>query len=287
MGFLGGGGEILDGSITSDKLDPSVLSSFFNDIAENKLNLLELNAGASVNFSHDGAILEIFNDADGLNNSVNVGNTTTIFDTNAYHNKTIISDDTEYSRTSATSASMHDFTGINSTIATSVIAADIKSNGGYAFAKIKYYYDDATDAFSGEVSTNSSSYVSKTFSNPSPSKVVEHFEIWGRNDIGNTCFVKNMNIPTNVGANKFIQLNQQAIPTNLTSIYVYSDGETAGTGSRSFDYSIDGGEWVTDQELFIKIPISVSVGTLDVKLNLNGVGVGNTATAENVAVLGL
>jgi hypothetical protein len=101
MGLIGGtgGGSLPDNqTLIADpqgrlQLNPNLLL----DIARNQLAVMELGISTATGLMYDDNFGEVYSDSDGVNNSVNTGNTDALFNTNYYHNsKTLHPDDTIY-----------------------------------------------------------------------------------------------------------------------------------------------------------------------------------------------
>lgn len=88
-------------------------------------------------------------------------------------------------------------------------------------------------------------------------------------------------------ANKLVQTNAITVTTAQTHHQVYCNNATAGSGAVTYDISFDNGtNWDTGQALDTKNTRSAATGTqMILKLNLSGSGDGNTASADDYAVM--
>lgn len=318
------------------------LNPLIQEIIRNKLNLLELNSGASVNFTHEGSILEVFSDSNGMNNTINTGNTTAKFDSEKYKNlisgsntiSTQFDDGAGYENeagifksptglgwSGSVGSSSHDGagsrTGENHTpnIVYGNYVWGIRAHEGTT----AYLYIPANEgAWSGNYclrNDNDGSWITCTIQYLNSSDGVISSDSFARTNSSWASFSKTApagtakikfiinntssggyggnlefdNISYTSGTeergNGIIELNQQTIPANPTSIFVYADNTLLGSGDINFDYKIGSGEWHTSQELLTEIANIDEGTTLDFKLNLKGVGSGNEAEAENLAIL--
>lgn len=289
MGFSGGSSEILDGSITAEKLNPNVFVLTDELIMKLALNVLINSASASALNDYDEMFLDRFSDSDGYDGTIDTGNTTAEFKTDKYSNNVSVvggTEATEYSTTSnyPTYVTLYDFTGINQKV--SKVVNEIKCpTGGTAYCDVVFYYDDVTDSTVNN-SAQTDTYVEKTYTNPFPDKIVTHIEINLCDSGSPTAYTQNNVWHKFLPSNKIIQTNAQTIDADPIAHQIYCHNTLAGSGSITYDISFDGGStWVTDQAVNTK-NISVHAGSsMIVKLNLNGTGAGNTAEAEDYAVM--
>jgi len=88
-------------------------------------------------------------------------------------------------------------------------------------------------------------------------------------------------------ANKIIQTNSFTIPSGITHHQLFCNNTLAGTGSINYDFSADNGStYDTGQALDTKNTFAGTIGTTAIlKINLDGVGSGNTSEASNYALM--
>jgi len=92
---------------------------------------------------------------------------------------------------------------------------------------------------------------------------------------------------TTIPANLIIQTNAITCDTAQTHHQVFAHNTLAGSGAITYDISFDNGSsWDTDQTLNTKNARVSTTGTqMILKLNLNGVGAGNTASADDYGIM--
>ena len=94
---------------TNDDDKLTLGSEFFKQQAETEIEIIELQANASVTpIDHDTLVSDTFSDTTGYENTVNTGNTTAVFDTNKYERNN--SDGTETEIADGLTVSGSDFT---------------------------------------------------------------------------------------------------------------------------------------------------------------------------------
>lgn len=83
-----------------------------------------------------------------------------------------------------------------------------------------------------------------------------------------------------------VQTNAQAITADPVAHQIFSHYTLAGSGAISYDISFDGGStWDTDQPLNTRNITSKTGSSMKIKLNLDGVGSGNTAEAKDYSAM--
>lgn len=322
MGFIGGSGEILDGSVTIQKLASNVFTLTHKLIQQNALNtLMNSVASSSTLNDYDEMFVDVFSDADGASNTIDTGNTTAIFNTNKYSNLTVGSSTDEahgYSEGSTHSGAddyfgagiepnqnlkLIDVTKETNCTATTCFVYDTSDNllGSATFSGntatfseyillssgVRYYI---VAGISG--STHTRRYGGGTYpKNMTNMNYVAqcYYDVQtdqiveSGSDYSNLTSIKTATASI---ANKIVQTNMQTIDANPTAHQVYSKNTTAGSGSVTYDISFDNGStWVTGQAINTK-NTSVHAGSqMILKLNLNGTGAGNTSEAENYGVM--
>jgi len=276
-----------------DVLDADTINYLYNGTAinkliqENALNILINSAGASTTLNDwDDLYPERFTNANGQLNKVNTTNTTSLFNTNLYKNGNgTIENLTETSQTGTTYV-LKKTININSKKVSSA-TNDIRTQNSLetGYCKYQFNYTDATNA-SVENTTTIVSYANKTYTNPNPNKIVSSIYVYIKQSTFSNVYEINdiVNIPIQ---DTFIELNPQIITSGAKFFQIYLNKTTAGSGSITADLSLDGGTTYTNVASFnTKNPITSTDGTsMILKLNLNGVGSGNTAEANDVVVL--
>lgn len=289
------------------------LTDFINQNLQQNLNILINSAGASTTLNdYDNMFLDIFSDADGTDNTINTGNTDAVFLTNKYANgsSSIDAHGKTFNNTynTANSGGVKIHTNTSCTITTvvkpplSTATRCILENSAHTVLE--------TVSFSGDTATLSTALTNNTdywvlVDNngsamnhrnadqgtaifPINKTNINYISTWINGlEVITTYIYDILSIETtNTPSNKVIQTNMQTITANPTAHQVYCHNAVAGTGSVTYDISFDNGStWVTGQAVNTK-NTSVHNGTqLVFKLNLNGVGAGNTAEANDYAIM--
>jgi len=264
-----------------------------NQLLEMDLNIL-INSVASSSTLNDWETMfvDIFSDADGTSNTIDTGNTTAIFDTNKYINTEIVLDaneDTELTTQSDTFILQKTFSAINTYIKHGKNEIKTNYNGVTCYCKYIFTYDDESTA---EVimTENGTSYVEKEYLNPNLDKIVTEINVYHRlktGEVSRMVYLKLDKIYECVIDDLIIQTNAITCTTAQTSHQVYCHNATAGTGAITYDISFDNGStWDTAQALNTKNTRSSTTGTqMILKLNLNGVSIGNTSQADDYGVM--
>ena len=279
-------------------------------ILENGVQILINSAGATTTLNDwDDMFIDNFSDSGGYLNTVDTGTTTAFFNTDKYKNN-IISNDAHNVTLNAheTGTTKQGFKILTKN--TEILTKVTKHNSVTA-TKCYLYSGDYTslldtqsfignDATFNYSLTDDTSYcivVDKEDATFTSYYVVEmNFPVVKTN----INYIKSMyngsendhyghsitSITTNTISNKIVQTNAETITANPLAHQVYSQNTTAGTGTTTYDISFDNGStWVINQAINTK-NTSVHNGTqLIIKLNLNGSGIGNTAEAENYAIM--
>ncbi len=321
MGFIGGSGSIPDGSISSDKLASNVLSPIIKRIQENAINILINSASASALNDYEDMFLDIFNDTNGYDGSVDTINTDAIFYGNGnattntslgIPNQTTGAVTTKCGMKFVTTASdkyINKFTKISTTTATtgyllnaskSVLASasfvgDVCTfNYPIALANATNYYlavDSGGASYTRSYRLNSSgghSYpTTKTWMNWIAGLDSGNDEATYFADVISVELYDNSSaVYSNIDADKIVQTNAQSITANPIGHQVFCHNTLAGTATITYDISFDGGTtWETDQALNTK-NVDVHDGdSMILKLNLNGTGASNKVTSKDYAVM--
>ena len=290
-------------------------------IQENAINILINSAGATTTLNDwDTMEADIFTDITGYLNTVDVGNTTATFSSDKYTNfiqepTNLTSNNTPTPYVASASTEQHPawngFDGLVNTewMATTTsgwLKIDLGSNKiinsitmEQSASNINNNWNPKNYTIQG--STNDSDWTTlDTITNqPNTASNTQNFVnttgyryykvditlTWGGSSRTTISNLK-LDLTTPDYEDKIIQTNVETITANPTAHQVYCKNTTAGTGTATYNISFDNGStWITEQEFNTK-NTSVHNGTqLIIKLNLNGVGAGNTAEAENYAVM--
>lgn len=297
------------------QIDYSYLGDYMNEIA---LNILVNSAAAASTLqAWDNMFVDIFTDADGTDNTINTGSSTATFDTDKYTNVVGSQADSHGEVEGATGAATFD-RGLRITT-----HAGVTYSAGFTVTKHSSctathctLWSDPTGtpaneedvAFSGDVATFSSTLAASTTygiscdkegASYAPRKAgIGSWPIVGTNvdfssgwdsvakDVGEAFSWVTITTETDEITSGMIETNAITIPTGVQSHQVYAHNALAGTGSITYDISFDNGStWITGQSLGQSNTDNHAGTQMILKLNLTGTGAGNTASAEDYAVL--
>ncbi|MCK4997143.1 hypothetical protein KAS08_02470 [Candidatus Pacearchaeota archaeon] len=293
MGFSSGGGEILDGSITSEKLNGNVLSPIFEVIQENAIQMLINSAGASTTLNDwEDMIVDRFIDADGQLESVDIGNTTSIFDNinSKYSNASIFLNATQTGTTSTSYVLQKTISCNDSLVKKGENELKPEDGGGTRTAYCKYefnYTDSSTDSVEQTETSTGSVFVAKTYTNPNPEKTIDNIKIYTKSSYNLISAQEKNDLITFFPFPLVVQINAEVVDAGIVQTQLFCHREVAGSGNVTYNVSLDGGStWTTDLEPDVKNTITSADGTsLIAKINLNGAGVGNIANIEDFALM--
>lgn len=168
------------------------------------------------------------------------------------------------------------------------------TSGETVYCKLKYTFSDATTGYSDEATSTSETFAEKTYTNPSPTKVVSQIEIQGKRPNGAVTGVQRLfvgyTLLDNVyytGEDEIIQTN--SIPLSITpsnfQIYVHKQ-ELTGTGSITADISFDNGaNYQTGLPLDTSTAITDAGDDMILKINLNAGLSSGSALCKGYGVL--
>lgn len=288
-------------------------------VAQIMLEVLRLSAeGVLTAPDYDSLFCDFFADADGQDGTLNTGQTTAAFSTDSYINGLASANYAHGHAMASTESANTTKSGMKiacGTSAVSVVSITKKSTcnatKGYILDASKSVL--ATTDFTGNVATFSTPYLltaSTTYyftADLNGSTLTSYYgggvsypiagtyfnwtggQDTAGGDNANTAFnIESANIEI-TPANKIIQTNAQALSFAPAFILVHVKDKTiAGTGTITFDASFDGGStWdSTGNALDTKIAVvDGSAKSMEIKLNLNGTGSENTATAKDYGVI--
>ncbi len=321
MGFIGGGGsEILDGSITLSKLESGIVSIFdttIKAIQENALQILINSAGASTTLNDWAEMyIERFIDTDGQLNTIDTGNTTAIFDTDKYKNLGLGSENNESHsyppsnvfRSGTEKLGMKIIPDEN--IKLTKVVKNSNCNATKCYIQTAYgsgilateNFVGNTATFDQELTASTTYYIlvdndgnSYSQTNLSGASFPEDtgLIVWHRgvNQSGSdqaaySYGIDQIYFKTYNYSDRIVQTNMESITANPIAHQVYSNFSTEGSGSITYDISFDNGSnWITNQPLDSKNNTVHEGSEMIFKMNLNGTGEGNTAEAEDYAIM--
>jgi len=297
--------------------DYSYLADSMSEISLNIL--INSIAAASTLNAWDYMFVDIFSDADGASNTIDTGNTTAIFDTNLYKNNS----DSDVTDVFAMAPNIGEDKTLktgnqisaHANITISKVTKDASSTATHCYIytddgadapdtlieKVAFIGNDATftigDLTSGEKyfvleDAEGATYSSRTNGGGPTFPEVDTNITWiaqytEGTGIGTGQTRDPITIISNVTtADKIVQTNAIAITSGPTSHQVYCHKTIAGAGSVTYDISFDNGvTWITNQTIGITNTGSHSGTQMILKLNLNGVGAANTASANDYSIL--
>ena len=281
-------------------------------IQENAINILINSAGATTTLNDwDTMEADIFTDSDGYLDTIDTGNTTAVFSSDKYTTSSNTADEnsitgwgngnTTYYRgfditatnncnlvsatkeSSCTATKCYIYNASNELLGTATFSGDIATFSNVSLtASVSYRIGVGKDGayYMGRSSAGQSYPIAKT--NITYTGACANIITGGNND----CAYNLLSITTSISSDSIVQTNTETITANPTAHQVYCKNTTTGTGTATYNISFDNGStWVTNQTFNTKNK-SVHNGTqLILKVNLNGAGAGNTAEAENYAVM--
>lgn len=229
-------------------------SDYFDDYGEHEIEIIELQANAGVTpLDHDTTVSDTFSDADGLNDTVDTGSTTSVFDTNKYKRGDSIEglhDTTDYYVNVAGAQPTTSWTDINKYIEKLVVTLDDNYGSGSGTWTARITYSDETYADVSQATPNDPTAYEKA--NPNPEKLV-------------TSIVCTLTKPSAGGsyqldliAYEFVDstdvvINLPTITGTVTAVeLIVNQPETEDGSSLTFDIT-DGSNSVSDQEINSKI----------------------------------
>ena len=255
---------------------------------QNMLNIKRNSIASGSNLNdYDEALVDIFTDSDGIDNTIDTGNTDARFNTDRYENKKSSTKQNltsgDYYHTTATV--IKTFNNINGLVeqVTNILGGSWHNATGYCY--MRFYYDDATDDVSSTQSETDYNGISKTYVNPNPNKTVTQIEVyvWTSNG-SNRVLERNTSFDYNYNDDCIVQTNALSIIADPVGVQIFCTNATTGNGSVDFDFKIGSNNWQTGNALNEKIVNSDTGSTITLKLNLNGSGAGNTAEASDYVV---
>ena len=293
------------------------LSPIQKQLLEMDLNIL-INSTASSSTLNDweSMFIDIFTDADGTNNTIDTGNTTAVFRTgnNSYSNITSVDTNETSGITFNTTASISDYYGFHIHANSNLVLTEIKKHasctatkgyltdddgnilksasfiGDYAF--IFYPLISGTNYYIGAGSDGSDydvHYDSGALGYPINNTNINFLS--GSNNLGSEHATLGSNIiqvsTTTTVENTLIQTNVTTVKTGATHTQLFSHNTITGTGTITYDISMDNGAtYTTNLTLNTKNAITSTTGTqMIIKLNLNGIGVDNIVKAKDYSIM--
>lgn len=293
------------------------LTSLEQQQLEQNINILINSASASsILNDYDEMFLDVFSDSTGYDNTIDIGNTTASFVTDQYVNggsettlnsgfilnttagdtnlggygisvdvtcelKSVTKSSectgtTAYLRATPTGANIATASMVGNT-ATFSPTQTLTQGQNYAIM-----VGSGGSGYTRDIQTSISYPVDGTHINLTGG-------VWSSTDVPESTVAKNIdNIVTVLEpSDKIVQTNAISVITGVTNHQVYCHNTTAGTGAITYDMSFDNGStWDVDQELNTKNIASSTTGTqMIIKLNLDGIGEGNTSFTKDYAVM--
>jgi len=266
-------------------------SEIQSQLLETEINVL-INSVASTSTLNDwdNMFIDLFTDADGQSGTVDTGNTTAIFTTKYVNGGNVTyEDDAENSNNTTSYVLAKTISSINTLVSD---ATNYMKSSNIAYppmtCKYNYVYDDTSeeDVLQTIDSTN---YTLRTYTNPSPAKSVNYIRVYIKSsESPGYCYEKLDVVNASITPSDLIvQTNAITVTTAQISHQLYCHNVIAGTGTITYDISFDNGStWDTAQALNTKNPRGSTTGTqMILKINLSGVGIGNSATADDYGIM--
>lgn len=280
---------------------------------EQALNIL-INSVASSSTLNDweDMFVDIFSDADGTNDTVDTANTTALFEVDKYKNEVLESSVVD-AHSVADLGTLAEHTALQgNTINTNfpIKITEVTKNT-LCTATTCYIKNEANELLASATFVGNDATFNCSLSDATTYKIVfdsggdpytyqysattefpindTNFNWTGISGSGATLNMRNVFSVTSqvlINENKLIQANAQVIDADPQGHQLYCHNAVAGTGNITYDISFDGGTtWITDQPINTKNTSVHTGSSMVTKLNLNGVGAGNTAEAEDYAVM--
>ncbi len=281
MGFVGGGG-------LSSEENASLTNVPLTDAEEGigQIYLAQQTGKTSPTFSNFKG--DIFSTAAGYNGTIDTANTTATFNTNFYQNLILpytISDLTEKITTNTNYVLVKTISTLNKKITsyTNQLKNDSASSSYPTYCYITFIYSDTTTANSVINSEYLTTYATKSYPNPNPSKTCSEIKVYLKVLTALNGYEKNDSMTaTSEPSNLIVQTKTLTLDNTPNYFLITGKEATAGTGSVTADLSFDGGaNYQTAINLREVQKITNKGSSFIGKLNLNGVGAGNTASMEN------
>ena len=278
-------------------------------------------AASSTLNTWDDVYVDIFTDADGADNTIDTGNTTAVLAASAYTNSGESAPQTDAHGVGASNSEAHTKKSWYQITPSANIKLKTITKAAADTATKAYLYSDSADTPNAELASAAIAGNNATFdynlssgvkywvgvdkegasrtmkyqgSMSGSFPIVETNFSWTRCMYGDQDWYSShglLSIETTSatggdGSNKLIQSNMITIDADPLGHQVYCHNSTSGTGNINYNISFDNGvTWETAQPLNQKNE-DVHVGTqMILKLNLNGVGAGNIASADDYGVL--
>ena len=296
------------------------LSDLQRQQLEQNLNILINSVASSSTLNDwDDMFVDEFTDADGTSNTIDTGNTTASFEGDNAHGKALTSNANYSGFGGVKIEAKEDITITNVHKKTQVTGANAKiyaytdgSALGSELASASWTGDDATfdlavasgvKVYVGTITAGTSAHYRDATGTSFP---LEKEQITYLSGAGSQSgFAENTmediesitttpSTPSNYSnddagtpADLIIQTKAITCVTAQTHHQVFCHNTTTGTGAITYDISFDNGStWDTAQSLNTKNARGGTTGTqMILKLNLNGVGDGNTASADDYGVM--
>ena len=281
---------------------------------EQNINILINSASASSTLNdYDVMFLDIFTDSSGHSNTIDTGNTTADFAVDKYANNGGGTEETNPTQPTTTE-SITGKCGMRVQFANSqdrlVCTKTSQCTATKAYVQTAYGSGVlATADFVGNVATFSGLSLSASTDyyilvDKEGSSYNNGYNNGGSypNDTGEINWVAGYNKDGNTNStysrawqkiayggvpeDLIVQTNAETITSNPLAHQLYCHNTLAGEGSVTYDVSFDGGStWVTGQSLNTKNTDVHNGSSMVIKINLNGVGAGNTSSIKDYAIM--
>lgn len=305
MGFIGGGSEIADGSISASKLAPNIIPPIKKAIGLNGLNILDvtaeanLTAGTNANFERD-----VYTESKGYLDTIDETNTSA---NHGYSSETYNGGSFEgwggfttncIALTKGYISRMGVQTDGPNNWANFVISQNGKEIYNQSFALESQY---SSNNFNLDIADYTQPIEKGPFTiscvgsdigfSSSQSFSGNYFKFSNQNTTsGNkgsliTFTAITTGAYTNQGDNAIVKINSQTIESGFTKFMIVANEETSGTGSVTYDITFDGTNYQEDLEAFTEYSIENAGTSLILKQKLNAGASSGIASAYNWGVL--
>lgn len=263
---------IINGNLT----DPDDIATILITVLQGKIQIIKLCENASISdFDYDNAMVDIFSDSTGYNDTVDTGNTTGTYNSDEENYRAIETDASETNSTE-TSTSNTSWTLVKTITLSSAKRVtkhenETKSDGTTYYAKVLFEYDDSTSEYSNQIGGSNTTYLTKTYTNPHPDKGVTAIKVYLQVGSGGTAYESNDQVYAYTYASGVVQTISKTFDFNINNACVVAWATIPSNTSITVDISTDGGStWdVTGQNLNSIVALDNDNTDLVIKFNLN------------------
>lgn len=278
------------------------------------LEILRLSAEGTLTApDYDSMFVDYFSDADGQDDTIDTGNTTTDFFGDNYTNSGSVTD--AHGQTLGSGSSVTNYYGMKITTKKEIVGFKVtkntncdathcylKNSGGTLITSVAFSGDVAifSDTLANattyrlECGKGGASYTRRYLGSSSYPYNDTNLD-WvsgsnnGSDDSGDVYCIENIISLDDLGAAELIQTNAQALSFAPAYILVHSKDITHnGTSGATFDVSFDGGSTWDSEGNALDTKIAVTDGSsknMIIQINLTGTGAGNYSTIKDYAVV--